>query len=71
LSGQTARLTALSCDNRRQEQRQKSVQDIHDNLLGLQNDLARLTVERDAIITEMQELSNAKRFANVNFTVLA
>ncbi|KAF8629116.1 hypothetical protein AX17_005702 [Amanita inopinata Kibby_2008] len=57
LSGQTAQLTALSHDSKRQEQRQKSVKDIHDNLLELENDLSKLRVERDIIIAEMEQLS--------------
>ncbi|KAF8622354.1 hypothetical protein AX15_007086 [Amanita polypyramis BW_CC] len=60
LSAQTARLTALSSDNRRQEERQKSVKDIHDNLLGLENDLSRLIVQRDIVLAEVQELLNVK-----------
>lgn len=60
LSGQTAQLAALSSENRRQEQRKKSVHDVHDSLRGLENDLARLIVERDIMLTEIQELSNVK-----------
>lgn len=64
LSTQTARLTVLSNDGRRQEQKQKSVKDAHDNLVQLENDLSRLIVQRDIILTEVQELLNVKRFSN-------
>ena len=63
LSAQTARLTVISNDNRRQEQKQKSMRDAHDSLVGLENDLSRLIVQRDVLLSEVQELLNVKRFS--------
>lgn len=63
LSAQTARLTAISNDNRRQEQKQKSMKDAHDSLVRLENDLSRLIVQRDIMLSEVQELLNVKRFS--------
>ncbi|KAF8744948.1 hypothetical protein AX14_012772 [Amanita brunnescens Koide BX004] len=60
LSAQTARLTAISNDNRRQEQKQKSMKDAHDSLVRLENDLSRLIVQRDIMLSEVQELLNVK-----------
>lgn len=63
LSAQTARLTVISNDNRRQEQKQKSMRDVHNSLVGLENDLSRLIVQRDVLLSEVQELLNVKRFS--------
>ena len=60
LSGQAARLTTLSGDNRRQQLRQQLSKDLNDNLSGLEHDLSRLKVERDVTLAEVEELS-AKR----------
>ncbi|PFH46386.1 hypothetical protein AMATHDRAFT_7881 [Amanita thiersii Skay4041] len=60
LSSQAAKLTALSSDSRRQEQRRKVAKEIQDDLLKLEGDLAKLRVERDLIIVEMENLYNAK-----------
>lgn len=65
LSAQTARLTVISNDNRRQEQKQKSMRDAHDSLLGLEHDLSRLIVQRDVLLSEVQELFNVKRFSYI------
>ncbi len=62
LSGQAARLTTLSGDNRRQQLRQQLSKDLNDNLSGLEHDLSRLKVERDVTLAEVEELS-AKRYA--------
>jgi len=57
LSGQTARLTVLSGDSRRQELRQQMSKDLHDNLHGLEQDLSKLKVQRDMTLAEVEELS--------------
>jgi len=57
LSGQAARLTALSGDNRRQEVRQQLSKEMNENLSGLEQDLSRLKVERDVTLAEVEELS--------------
>ena len=63
LSGQAARLTALSGDNRRQEIRQKATREMDERLSGLQQDLSKLKVERDMTLAEVEELNTAKRCA--------
>ncbi|KAF9461310.1 hypothetical protein BDZ94DRAFT_1264138 [Collybia nuda] len=57
LSGQVARLTALSGDSRREELRQQLSRELHDNLSGLEHDLSKLIVERDMTLAEVEELS--------------
>jgi hypothetical protein len=61
LSGQVARLTALSGDTRRQELRQQMSKDLHDNLSGLEHDLSKLKVERDMALAEVEELAATKQ----------
>ena len=60
LSGQAARLTALTGDSRRQELRQKMSKELHENLNGLERDLSKLKVERDVTLAEVEELSAAR-----------
>ncbi|KAJ8077137.1 Rho-type gtpase-activating protein [Marasmius tenuissimus] len=60
LSGQAARLTALSGDSRRQELRQQLTKELNKNLSGLEQDLSKLKVERDMTLAEMEELSASK-----------
>lgn len=63
LSGQAARLTALSGDTRKQELRQQLARELHDHLIGLEQDTSRLKAERDIILVEMEELAASKRYA--------
>ncbi|EAU91294.2 signal transducer [Coprinopsis cinerea okayama7 len=60
LSGQAARLSALSGDSKRQEVRQQMTKEISDSLTGLEQDFARLKAERDMTLAEMEELSASK-----------
>ena len=60
LSGQAARLTALSGDSRRQELRQQLTKELNKNLSGLEQDLSKLKVERDMTLAEMEELAASK-----------
>jgi Rho-type GTPase-activating protein 1/2 len=62
LSGQAARLTALTGDSKRQEVRQQMTKDLSDSLHGLESDLSRLKAERDMTLVEMEELSATKKF---------
>jgi hypothetical protein len=62
LSGQTARLTALSGDSRRQELRQQISKEMHENLSGLEQDLSKLKVQRDMAIAEMEEIASTKAY---------
>lgn len=61
LSGQAARLTALSGDSRRQEVRQQISKELNDSLSGLEQNLSRLKMERDVTLAEVEELSATKR----------
>ncbi|KAF5385915.1 hypothetical protein D9615_002478 [Tricholomella constricta] len=56
LSGQVAKLTALSGDNRKDQLRQQLSKELHDNLSGLEQDLSNLRVERDMALAEVEEL---------------
>ncbi|RDB16810.1 putative Rho-type GTPase-activating protein 3 [Hypsizygus marmoreus] len=60
LSGQVARLTAMSGDSRRTELRQQLSKELNDNLSGLEQDLSNLKVERDMAMAEVEELSATK-----------
>ncbi|TFK75276.1 RhoGAP-domain-containing protein [Pluteus cervinus] len=60
LSGQAARLTALSSESRRHELRQQHTKELHENLSGLEQDLSKLKVERDMTLAEVEELSASK-----------
>ncbi|KAK0195319.1 signal transducer [Armillaria mellea] len=63
LSGQAARLTALSGDSRRQELRQRMTKELHDQLSGLEQDLSKLKVDRDMALAEVEEISATKSTA--------
>ncbi|KAG5650670.1 hypothetical protein H0H81_011404 [Sphagnurus paluster] len=60
LSGQVAKLTALSGDNRKEQLRQQLSKELHDNLSGLEQDLSNLKVERDMALAEVEELEATK-----------
>nr|GAT57619.1 signal transducer [Mycena chlorophos] len=61
VSGQAARLTALSGDSRRQELRQQLTKELSDNLSDLEHDVSKLRVERDMALAEVEELSVTKQ----------
>lgn len=61
LSGQAARLTALSGESRRQELRQQLSKELNDSLSGLEVDLSRLKLERDMTLAEVEELSVTRK----------
>ncbi|KAK7057275.1 signal transducer [Favolaschia claudopus] len=61
LSGQAARLTALSGDTRRQELRQQMSKELNENLSDLEHDLSKLKVERDMALAEVEELAATKQ----------
>ncbi|KLO12258.1 hypothetical protein SCHPADRAFT_875677 [Schizopora paradoxa] len=60
LSGQAARLSALTSDDRRREVHRQLSKEITDNLSGLERDLSKLKVERDLTLAEVEELSATK-----------
>lgn len=61
LSGQAARLTALSGDSRKKELHQQMSKELNASLTGLEHDLSKLMVERDMTLAEVEELSASKR----------
>ncbi|KAG6821004.1 hypothetical protein H0H93_008633 [Arthromyces matolae] len=60
LSGQVAKLTALSGDNRKEKLREQLSKELHENLSGLELDLSNLKVERDMALAEVEELEATK-----------
>ncbi|THH00751.1 hypothetical protein EW026_g1829 [Hermanssonia centrifuga] len=64
LSGQAVRLTAISGETRRQEAQKLHSQELSQSLSSLERDLAKLQVERDMTLAEVEELSASKRTVN-------
>ena len=62
LSGQAARLTAISGETRKQEAQKALSRDLSDSLSVLQRDLSKLRVERDMTLAEVEELSASRRY---------
>ncbi|KAI6040203.1 RhoGAP-domain-containing protein [Pisolithus marmoratus] len=63
LSGQAAKLTALSGENKRLEVRKKLSEELTKDLAHLEKDLSRLKVERDLTLADMEELYTSKSTA--------
>ncbi|KAI6166046.1 RhoGAP-domain-containing protein [Pisolithus thermaeus] len=63
LSGQAAKLTALSSENKRVEGRKKLSEELTKDLIHLGKDFSRLKVERDLALAEMEELYSSKSAA--------
>ena len=61
VSGQAARITALSGDDRRREAQRKLTQEMSDSMSVLESDLSKLRAERDMTLAEVEELSASKR----------
>ncbi|KAG8911677.1 hypothetical protein FRC00_006022, partial [Tulasnella sp. 408] len=57
LSGQAARLTAMSAEHRRQEMMEQMSKDLSSNLGNLEKDVSKLKVERDMALAEVEELN--------------
>lgn len=57
LSGQAARLTAMSAEHRRQEMMEQMSKDLSSNLGILEKDVSKLKVERDMALAEVEELN--------------
>ncbi|KAI0374151.1 RhoGAP-domain-containing protein [Pilatotrama ljubarskyi] len=60
LSGQAARLTAISGESKRQEAHKQLSRELTDNLSSLERDLSKLKVERDMTLAEVEQLSASK-----------
>lgn len=60
LSGQAARITALTTDDRRREVQEKRSKELSEGLNGLEQEMSKLKVERDMTLAEVEELSASK-----------
>jgi len=60
LSGQAARITALSGQGRRDELHRQLSLNLKDDLSALEQDVAKLKVERDVALVEMEEIASCK-----------
>ncbi|KAI0675177.1 RhoGAP-domain-containing protein [Trametes maxima] len=60
LSGQAARLTAISGDSRRHEAQKQLTRELSDKMSSLERDLSKLKVERDMTLAEVEQLSASK-----------
>ncbi|KDQ55860.1 hypothetical protein JAAARDRAFT_133451 [Jaapia argillacea MUCL 33604] len=61
LSGQAARLSAITSESKRQELQQQLSEELSHNLTGLEKDVSKLKVERDLTLAEVEALSASKR----------
>lgn len=58
---QTARLSVISGDERRQENMRRRSHDLANNLTGLERDISRLRAQRDMMLAEVEELNNSRK----------
>lgn len=68
LSGQAARITALSGQGRREEQHKQLINDLRENINVLEHDVAKLKVDRDVALAEMEEIASSRRYVIVPFS---
>ena len=61
LSGQAARLTAISGESKRQEAQKQLSREWTDRMSSLERDLSKLKVERDMTLAEVEQLSASRR----------
>ena len=61
LSGQAARLSAISGETKRQEAQKQLSEELSNNLSTLGRSLSQLKVERDIALAEVEQLSVSKR----------
>lgn len=66
LSGQAARLTAISGESRKHEAQKALSRDLSDSLSVLQRDLSKLKAERDMTLAEVEELSASRRYVVIS-----
>lgn len=62
LSGQAAKLTALTGESSRREARRKMSEELNKNLDRLEKDLSKLKAEREVTLAEVEELCSSKRY---------
>lgn len=61
LSGQAARLNAISGESKRQEAQKQLSREITDQMSTLERDLSKLKVERDMTLAEVEQLSASRK----------
>lgn len=59
---QTARLSVISGDERRQETMRRRSHDLANSLTGLERDISKLRAQRDVDLAEVEELKNTKKW---------
>lgn len=62
LSGQAARLTALSAEERARTTMERLAADLNQSIIALEQEVAKIRVDRDTSLAEIDELSALKRF---------
>jgi hypothetical protein len=62
LSGQAARITALSGQGRREELHRQLIHDLGESINVLERDVAKLKVDRDVALVEMEEIASYRRW---------
>jgi hypothetical protein len=61
LSGQAARITALSGQGRKDDLHKQLTRELRDSLNVLEHDVSQLKVERDVALVEMEEIATSRR----------
>ncbi|KAL7415276.1 hypothetical protein BDY24DRAFT_338178 [Mrakia frigida] len=64
MHGQTARLSLMDADLKRQDSMQRRSRELVKDMQGLEKDLSKLRAERDLTLAEVEELSTAKSSGN-------
>lgn len=59
---QTARLSVISGDERRQDALRRRSHDLAHSLTGLERDISRLRAQRDMTLAEVEELQKSNRY---------
>jgi hypothetical protein len=62
---QTARLSVISGDERRQETMKRRSQDLASSLSGLERDISRLRAQRDMSVAEVEELEARRKLVTI------
>ncbi|EPQ56987.1 RhoGAP-domain-containing protein [Gloeophyllum trabeum ATCC 11539] len=68
LSGQAARLSAITSESKRAEMQRQLSEQLSNNLSGLERDVSKLKVERDLTLAEVEELSASKSSPKLDVT---
>jgi hypothetical protein len=66
LSGQAARITALSGQGRKDDLHKQLTRELSDSLNVLEHDVSQLKVERDVALVEMEEIATSRRCVSQN-----